>query len=267
MPNKLKDKVAIVTGGGSGIGRATSILFAKEGAKVIVADISSEKGEETVKSIKDQGGESIFIKTDVSKALEVEKMVKESVKTYGKLNVLVNNAGVHDFGNVVSMSEEKWDRIMNINLKGIFLCSKYSIPEMIKSGGGSIVNVSSMGGLGAFFNECAYCTSKAAVIALTKCMAIDFASYNIRVNCVCPGNTETMMVGGIFTTSKEYEYAIQRTPLGRFAKPEEIAKSILYLASEDSSYITGSTIVIDGGCSIALITGKLGWIKGWKNKF
>ncbi|MEM3754212.1 MAG: glucose 1-dehydrogenase [Candidatus Bathyarchaeia archaeon] len=261
MSSKLSDKVAIVTGGGSGIGRATSILFAKEGAKVVIADISKEKSEETIKYIKNQGGESIFIKTDVSKALDVEKMVKETIKSYGKLNVLVNNAGIHDFGNVLSMNEDKWDQLMNINLKGVFLCSKYSIPEMIKSGGGSIVNVSSMGGLGAFFNECAYCTSKAAVIALTKCMAIDFAPYKIRVNCVCPGNTETMMVSGIFTTSKEYEYALQRTPLGRFAKPEEIAKSILYLASEDSSYITGATLVIDGGASIALITGKLGWIK------
>jgi len=266
MPNRLIDKVAIITGGASGIGRATSILFSKEGAKVIVADISSEKGEETVEYIKNQGGEAIFIKTDVSKALEVEKMVKESVKAYGKLNILVNNAGIHDFGNVVSMSEEKWDKVMDVNLKGIFLCSKYSIPEMIKAGGGSIVNVSSMGGLGAFFNECAYCTSKAAVIALTKCMAIDFASYNIRVNCVCPGNTETQMVKGIFANSKEYEYAIQRTPLGRFAKPEEIANAILYLASDESSYITGSTLVIDGGSSIALITGKFGWVKSKKDK-
>ncbi|MEM2896468.1 MAG: glucose 1-dehydrogenase [Candidatus Bathyarchaeia archaeon] len=261
MPNKLSGKVAIITGGGSGIGRATSILFAKEGAKVIIADISSESGKETVKNIEAQGGDSIYIKTDVSRALDVEKMIKDSVRTYGKLNILVNNAGVHDFGNAISMSEKAWDRVMNINLKGVFLCSKYSIPEMIKSGGGSIVNVSSMGGLGAFFNECAYCTSKAAVIALTKCMAIDFASSNIRVNCVCPGNTETMMVGGIFTTPKEYEYAIQRTPLGRFAKPEEIANSILYLASDDSSYITGSALIVDGGSSSALITGKLGWVK------
>jgi len=248
---RLPGKVVIITGAGAGIGRATALLFAKEGAQVMVADCDREGGQETVNLIKEEGGAAIFVQVDVSKAADVKKMVMTTVERYGRLDILINNAGIYAQADVVEATEEQWDRILDINLKGVFLCSKYSIPEMIKGGGGSIVNIGSEAGMVGIKNQVAYNVSKSGVIALTKSMAIDFAAYNIRVNCVCPGTTETPLVKAAVERSPDPAAARraleQVRPANRLGRPEEIAAGILYLASDDSPYATGSILSIDGG--------------------
>jgi len=248
---RLSGKVAIITGAGSGIGRATAILFAKEGASVVVADFNPAKGTETVSLIQKEGGEAKFVPVDVSNAADVKKMVRITVDAYGKLDILVNNAGIYAQGNAVETQENDWDQILNVNLKGAFLCSKYCIPEMIKGGGGVIVNISSEAGLVGIKNQVAYNVSKAGVISLTKSMAIDFAADHIRVNCVCPGTTETPLVETALNVAPDpgkarHELEAVR-PLNRLGQPMEIAFGILYLASDESPYATGSILSIDGG--------------------
>lgn len=247
---KLEGKVAIITGGGSGIGRAISILFANEGAKVVITDLIKEKGEETMKLIKEKGGEAIFIQADVSKASDVQEVISAAMKKYGRIDILCNNAGIPSFGSVIEMSEEDWDKVINVNLKSVFLCSKYVAPEMLKGGGGTIINIASVLGLIGSQGEAAYCASKGGVISLTRAMALDFAP-NIRVNCVCPGSVLTPMYERIISQKKLMPGSFEKIPLKRGAKPEEIAHAVLYLASEDSSYITGSLLVIDGGWTIS----------------
>jgi len=265
MEEKMLDgKVAIVTGSGSGLGKATAILFAEEGAKVVGADIWQEGGQETQEIIKKNGGDSIFLKIDVTNGHEVESLVSTAVKKYGRLDILVNSAGVHSFGKVSDMEETGWDRVMNTDLKGLFLCSKYAIKEMIKSGGGNIINLSSMAALSGFYGEAAYCAAHAGAVALTKVTAIEYAADNIRVNCLSPGNTETPMIKGIFSMDEDLSRALERTPMGRFGKPEEIAQPILFLVSNKASYITGANIVIDGGSTSSLPTGKIGWSRKQK---
>jgi NAD(P)-dependent dehydrogenase (short-subunit alcohol dehydrogenase family) len=248
---RLAGKVAIITGAGAGIGLATALLFAKEGAKVVVADCDPEKGAEAVSLIREKGGEAIFIQVDVSKADNVKDMVKTTVERYGKLDILVDNAGIYAQADVVEATEEEWDRILNVNLKGVFLCSKYSIPEMIKGGGGSIVNIGSEAGIVGIKNQVAYNVSKSGVIALTKSMAIDFAAHNIRVNCVCPGTTETPLVKAALERAPDpvaARRAVEESrPANRLGRPEEIAAGILYLASDESPYATGAILSIDGG--------------------
>lgn len=248
---RLAGKVAIITGAGSGIGRASAIMFAKEGASVVVADLDREKGMETVSLIKKGGGEARFVPVDVSNAADVEKMVRVTVDAYGKLDVLVNNAGIYVQANVVETREDDWDRILDVNLKGVFLCSKYCIPEMIKGGGGTIVNVGSEAGIVGIKNQVAYNVSKSGVISLTKSAAIDFAADNVRVNCVCPGTTETPLVKAALNGTPEPEKARRELeavrPANRLGRPEEIAAGILYLASDESLYATGSILSIDGG--------------------
>lgn len=248
---RLAGKVAIITGAGAGIGRATALFFAKEGAEVVVADCDPEKGAKTVRLIKENGGVAIFVQVDVSKAANVKNMVKTTVETYGKLDILINNAGIYAQANVVEVAEEEWDRILDVNLKGVFLCSKYSIPEMIKGGGGSIVNIGSEAGIVGIKNQVAYNVSKSGVIALTKSMAIDFAAHNIRVNCVCPGTTETPLVEAALERAPDPAAARRAVeevrPANRLGRPEEIAAGILYLASDESPYATGSILSIDGG--------------------
>jgi NAD(P)-dependent dehydrogenase (short-subunit alcohol dehydrogenase family) len=248
---RLAGKVAIITGAGAGIGRSTALLFAKEGAKVVVADCDPESGEKVVAQIREEGGAATFIHVDVSKAADAERMARETVEMYGSLNILVNNAGIYLQADAVAMTEEEWDRILDVNLKGVFLCSKYCIPEMIKSGGGSIVNIGSEAGIVGIKDQVAYNVSKSGVIGLTRSSAIDFAAHHIRVNCVCPGTTETPLVKAAVERAADPAAARRALeevrPANRLGRPDEIAAGILYLASDDSPYATGSILSIDGG--------------------
>lgn len=247
---KLKNKVVIITGAGSGIGRSTAILFAKEGAKVVVADIDVKGGKETVHLIKNNKN-VFFVKTNVSKERDCKRLIEETIKKYGKIDILFNNAGVYLRKKITEMDESDWNKIIDINLKSIFLCSKYVIPEMIKQNKGIIINTASTLGL-VGEPECgAYCASKGGIIALTKSMATEYASDNIRVNCICPGPIDTPMLRKYLSSSKNSERVKEElenwVPLGRMGTPEEIASTALFLASDESSYITGTTIVVDGG--------------------
>lgn len=247
---RLKDKVALITGAGSGLGRASAELFAKEGAKIIVVDINPQGGMETVTRIIDGGGEAIFIKADVSKASEIEDMVSEAVKKYKRLDVVFNNAGIALPKSIIDTTEEEWDKVMDVNLKGVFLVSKYSIPEMIKNGGGSIINMASTLGIYAAINRDAICASKGGIIALTKAMSLDCAQHNIRVNCICPGPILTPIYR-ITDPGEDFEVkrarAVAHIPLARLGTPDEVAYTALFLASDESSYFTGAALPVDGG--------------------
>jgi NAD(P)-dependent dehydrogenase (short-subunit alcohol dehydrogenase family) len=245
------NKAAVITGAGSGIGQATALLFARKGAKVAVVDLDSDAGAKTVDMIKDDGGEAIGVIADASRAADAHRMAKTVMDIFGRIDVLVNNAGVFTEGNVVDTSEEDWNRILGVNLSGVFLCMKYCIPEMIKGGGGVVVNISSEAGLVGIGNQVAYNVSKSGVIALTKSAALDFAGDNIRVNCLCPGRVLTPLVKEVIRNSQDPE-ATRRLlsedrPMKRMGKPEEIAAGILFLASDEVAYATGTVLSIDGG--------------------
>jgi NAD(P)-dependent dehydrogenase (short-subunit alcohol dehydrogenase family) len=248
---RLAGKVAIITGGGSGIGQATALLFAEEGARVVVADCVPEGARETVDRIRRTGGQAILVEADVSAAADVERMVGTTLATYGRIDILVNNAAVTIPASVVEASEEVWDRTMAIDLKGVFLASKYAIPHMIAGGGGSVINMASMCGLVASRNQAPYNAAKGGVVALTRQMAIDYAPHNIRVNGIAPSEVRTPMFLGFINRAPDPEQKMQelvaRIPLGRVAEPEELARAALFLASEDSSYVTGVTLPVDGG--------------------
>jgi NAD(P)-dependent dehydrogenase (short-subunit alcohol dehydrogenase family) len=246
---RLSGKVALITGSGGGIGRATAILFAKEGAKVVVNDISTKAGNETVEMIKAIGGDAIFVQGDVTKGADCQRMVQTAVITYGKLTTLVNNAGGFEYiAPVVETSEEDYQKIMDVNVKSIFLVSKYAIPEMIKSGGGSIINRGSTNSHIGFPGIAAYNASKGAVLQLTKNMTLDYLPNNIRVNAVSPGPIMTPAAAAAFRKNPDLEKeTIARIPVGRLGKPEEVAYADLFLASDESSYITGISLLVDGG--------------------
>ncbi len=247
---RLRDEVAIITGGNSGIGRATAELFAREGAKVVVAARDQERGEETVRAIRRSEGDGFFISTDVTREAQVRRMVRSAVKRYGKITVLFNNAGVFLKGSVTDILVKDWETVMNVNVKGVFLCSRHVIPVMIKAGGGSIINCSSVSGVIGNEGGSAYNASKGAVQNLTKNMALDFVGQGIRVNNLCPGVIETPMLVGDME-KKELRKVRRRSGakqvMGRWGRSEEVAEAALFLASKEASYVNGTSIFVDGG--------------------
>ncbi len=249
MTRELEGKVALVTGGTSGIGRDTAVLFAKTGAKVVVAGRREVEGKETVELVRAAGGEALFVQADVSKASDVEALVKKTVEKFGRLDVAFNNAGIEGvWVPIISQSEADWDRTIAINLKGVWLCLKYEIRQMLKQGGGgAIVNMSSIAGLMGSAGAATYCASKHGVIGLTKTAALENARNRIRVNAVCPAVIETAMGDRIFGAPEVNKYAIGLHPLGRFGKPTEVAEAVLWMCSERAAFMTGQSLVLDGG--------------------
>jgi len=248
----LKDKIALITGGASGIGRATALLFAQEGVAVAIADINQEMGESAKQEIENSGGRVIFIPCDVSKAADCKVAVEQTVKTFGGLDILFNNAGIVSRTNVLTISEAEWDQVMGVNVKSVFLMSKYAIPHMEKRGEGNIINVSSGWGIQGGENAISYCASKGAVTNMTRAMAIDHGAKNIRVNAVCPGDTDTPMLrseadGLGIAYDQLVEDSSKGRPLRRIGTPMDIAKAVLFLASDASAFVTGSILVVDGG--------------------
>lgn len=242
---RLKDKIAIITGAGMGLGESIAILFASEGAKVIIADINKNAGEETVARIKEFGGEAIFVLADVQKEIDAEMITHVATEQFGRLDILVNNVGVQVNKTVIETTEKEWDYVLNTNLKSMFFCSKYAIPQMVNTGGGNIICVSSLSGLVGNSKQASYNVSKHGVIGLTRCMAIDHASDNIRVNAICPGSMNTPLTQSIPQEKLEpyYNLNVQK----RFAKPIEVARAVLFLASDEASFVTGSVMVADAG--------------------
>ena len=249
MTTELEGKVGLVTGGTSGIGRDTAILFAKAGAKVVVAGRREVEGEETIKLIRAAGGDGLFVKADVSKASEVESLIQKTVEKFGRLDVAFNNAGLEGvLVPIVRQSEEDWDRTININLKGVWLCLKYEIKQMLKQGGGgAIVNMSSTLGLVGSVGAAAYSASKHGVIGLTQTAALENAKAGIRINSVCPGFTETPMTDRIFRVPGVHKYILSLHPIGRLGRPTEIAEAVLWMCSDRASFMTGQSLVLDGG--------------------
>jgi NAD(P)-dependent dehydrogenase (short-subunit alcohol dehydrogenase family) len=250
MAGRMEGKVALVTGGSSGIGRAAAQIFAREGAKVAVADVDVEGGEETVRLIEAEGGQVLFAKADISKATEVEALIKKIVETYGRLDCALNNAAIEgEAAPTVECSEENWDRTVGNNLKGTWLCMKYELRQMLEQGSGAIVNMTSILGMAGFPGVPAYAASKAGIVGLTKTTALECAELGIRVNALCPGITRTPMLERILRPSPEFEAAHlgQVMPTGRMAAPEEIAEAALWLCSDAASYVVGHTMTVDGG--------------------
>jgi NAD(P)-dependent dehydrogenase (short-subunit alcohol dehydrogenase family) len=243
-------KVAIVTGGSAGIGRATAVAFAREGAKVVVASRRVEEGEETVHLIRQAGSDGLFIKTDVAKAADVRTMVEKTVATYGRLDYAFNNAGVVEPkpGPLVEQTEEAFDQIVNVNVKGVWLSMKYEIPEMLKHGGGAIVNMSSVAGMVGFPGVGIYVASKHAVIGLTKTAALEYSKSGVRVNAVNPAAIETDMLAHVTGGNAEAMAQMGAMhPIGRIGKPEEVADAVIWLCSDKASFVTGHSLLVDGG--------------------
>jgi NAD(P)-dependent dehydrogenase (short-subunit alcohol dehydrogenase family) len=249
MAMELQDKVALVTGGTSGIGRDSAILFAKSGAKVVVAGRREREGRETIDLIQSGGGDATFVKTDVSQSKEVQALVQQTVDKFGRLDVAFNNAGIE--GNwipIVEQSEEDWDRTIDINVKGVWLCLKYEIQQMLKQGGGgAILNMASVAGFIGAVGAATYCASKHAVLGLTKSAALETGRNGIRVNAISPGIIETPMADRIFGAPKVNKWALSLQPLGRFGKPMEVAEAVVWMCSDRASFMTGQSIVLDGG--------------------
>lgn len=250
----LKNKVVIITGAGRGMGKSHALKLAKAGAKVVVSDIFLKDCQKVVKKIKKEKGKALAVKCDVSKKEEVEEMVRKTVGKWGRVDILVNNAGICQFKPFLELTEEEWDRTLNINLKGYFLCAQAAAKEMAKKksggGGGVIINIASvaMGQQGVGFPNIAhYCASKGGIIGLTEALAMELASYNIRVNAISPGMIETPMIDPVKKDPKMMKAMLARVPMHRAGKPEEVSDLVLFLASDKSSYMTGSTVVIDGG--------------------
>jgi NAD(P)-dependent dehydrogenase (short-subunit alcohol dehydrogenase family) len=248
---RLQAKTALITGGASGIGRATAVLFAREGATIAIADLNKTGGNSLVEEIRSSGGRALFTPVDVSRAADCHRMVEHTVHEFGTIHILFNNAGIIRRATVTELSEADWDGVMDVNVKSMFLMSREVIPGMAKAGGGSIINMASGWGLSGGPKAAVYCASKGAVVLLTKAMAVDHGPQNIRVNCICPGDTDTAMLRSEAQQLSEREEHFlaesSRRPLGRLGKPDEIAQAALYLASDAASFVTGAALVVDGG--------------------
>ncbi len=254
---RLAQKVALITGGSSGIGRESALLFAKEGAKVIITDVNDAGGQETLAMIQAAGGEAAYVHADVSKAEDCEQMVAFAENTYGKLDILFNNAGImhSDDGNAMDTEEHVFDLTMNINVKGVFFGCKYGIPAMQRAGGGSIINTASfVAHLGAATPQLAYTASKGAVLSMTRELAVIHAREGIRVNALCPGPLRTELLMKFLNTEAKKQRRLVHIPMGRFGEAKEMAQAALFLASDESSYTTGSEFLVDGGITAAYVT-------------
>jgi NAD(P)-dependent dehydrogenase (short-subunit alcohol dehydrogenase family) len=248
---RLKDKVALITGGTSGIGEATALLFSKEGAKVAITGRNQQRGQAVIQKIKQESGDALFVRADVSLAADCRCALDETVRAFGRLDILFNNAGVFYPQTALECSEQQWDEQINVNLKGTFLMSKFALPSMIAQGQGVIINNSSGWGLVGGDHAVAYCASKGGVVLMTKAMAIDHGRQGIRVNCICPGDVETPMLPADAKMRglswDKYMQDCNNRPMGRIGSPDEIAKAVLFLASDESSFMTGAALVVDGG--------------------
>lgn len=254
---RLKNKVALITGAGSGIGMQTALRFAEEGAKVIAVDIQEASGKTVADQIVESGGDATFCRADVSLAKECEQMVAFAEKTYGRLDILFNNAGImhHRDDNAETTEEDVWDLTMNINVKGVFLGCKYGIPALRRAGGGSIINTASfVAFMGAATAQLAYTTSKGAVLAMSRELAVIHARENIRVNALCPGPLRTDLLMKFLNTEEKRERRLVHIPMGRFGEAREMANAAVFLASDESSYMTGSELLVDGGIKAAYVT-------------
>ena len=254
---RLENQVAVITGGAGGIGREAGLLFTSEGARCVLTDVDEEKGAAVVEEIKAAGGEAVFMRADVSKAEDCEAMVRCAEETYGKLTCLFNNAGVMlgDDGDAESTTEDIWDLTMAINVKGVFFGCKYGIPALKRAGGGTIINTASfVAHLGAATPQLAYTSSKGAVLAMTRELAVIHARENIRVNALCPGPLHTKMLMDFLDTEEKKQRRLVHVPMGRFGEAAEMAKAALFLASDDSTYVTGTEFLVDGGITSAYVT-------------
>lgn len=249
MPKRLDDKVALITGGSSGIGEAAARLFAAEGAKVIIADVNAKGSEQTVQTIRDAGGQAHFVQTDIAQAADVEALVGRIVALHGRLDCAYNNAGI--LGEIVSFvdsDEATWDNTIRTNLKGTYLCMKYEISQMLKQGGGAIVNTTASAAIKGSPHRSAYAASKAGIISISKSAAMEYAEYGLRINVICPSHTRTPMLKTFFELRPELEASfIAQAPMGRIAAPEEVAEGALWLCSDASSFVTGHVLAVDGG--------------------
>ncbi len=247
----LAGKRAIITGGASGIGKATALLFAQEGAAVVIFDLDEDQGQAVAEQIKAGSSRAIFVHGDVTRAADCQRVVQAALEQLGGLDILFNNAGIVRRADVVATSEEDWDRVMAVNVKSIFLMSKYAVPEMARQGGGSIINNASGWGLRGGRNAVSYCASTGAIVNMTRAMAIDHGTQHIRVNCICPGDTDTPMLRHearqLGQPEAEFLAEAAIRPLRRYAQPSEIAEAVVYLASDKSSYVTGAILAVDGG--------------------
>jgi meso-butanediol dehydrogenase / (S,S)-butanediol dehydrogenase / diacetyl reductase len=242
---KLNGKVAFVTGFGSGLGQAIAILFAEEGAAIVGTSTTESKGQDTAGTIEKAGGEVLFRAGDVSRSAEMKALMEDGVRRFGGLDIVINSAGVRTNGSITQITEEQWDRTIDVNLKGVFVVSRLAIPEMIKRGGGVIINIGARSGIAGQAGRAAYCASKGGMITLTEAMAMDYAAEKIRVNCICPGPTRTPMVDT--STPERLAHYQRRVPIGRIGEPEDIAKAALYLASDEASMVTAAILPVDGG--------------------